>query len=327
MVLAQPLQRPFERVMRALSRHLPKAVEGEVEPLHQGRVATRRLREVLPLCGCEVPRGVVERAERRARRVGRALGAVREVDVSIEVVDGLLQTQAVDVDAKHLLLRHLRDERDERHERMIGRLTSVSTRKLERDLAEIARVLGMRRQTDAWAQLLAVRMSRRAQRVQRAVREAGALYISDRVHAVRIASKKLRYTLELAGDTGEAAAKQSVRRLKEIQDVLGRLHDFEVLGAAIQDLTAPVPASRDNPTAGALEALRLSLDRECRELHSQYVASRESLLAVCEEAIATAIRIWVDRGGDVSSTEFSHAAGPVLKMTIPIERRQPLNRK
>ena len=210
---------------------------------------------------------------------------------------------------------------------MIGRLTSVSTRKLERDLAEIARVLGMRRQTDAWAQLLAVRMSRRAQRVQRAVREAGALYISDRVHAVRIASKKLRYTLELAGDTGEAAAKQSVRRLKEIQDVLGRLHDFEVLGAAIQDLTAPVPASRDNPTAGALEALRLSLDRECRELHSQYVASRESLLAVCEEAIATAIRIWVDRGGDVSSTEFSHAAGPVLKMTIPIERRQPLNRK
>jgi len=209
---------------------------------------------------------------------------------------------------------------------MIGRLTSVSTRKLERDLAEIARGLGMRRQTDAWAQLLAVRMSRRAQRVQRAVREAGALYISDRVHAVRIVSKKLRYALELAGSTGEAVTKQSVRRLKEIQEVLGRLHDLEVLGAAIQDLTAPV-ATRDDPTGGALEALRLSLDRECRELHSQYVASRESLLAVCEEAIATAIRIWVDRGGDVSSTEFSHAAGPVLKLTIPIERRQPLNRK
>lgn len=327
MVLAQPLQRPFERVMRALSGHLPKAVEGEVEPLHQGRVATRRLREVLPLCGCEVPRGVVERAERRARRVGRALGAVREVDVSIEVVDSLLQTRAVDVDAGHRLLRHLKDERDERRERMIGRLTSVSTRKLERDLAEIARVLGMRRQTDAWAQLLAVRMSRRAQRVQRAVREAGALYISDRVHAVRIASKKLRYTLELSGDTGEAATKRSIRKLKEIQDVLGRLHDFEVLGAAIQNLTAPVPTSRDDPTGGALEALRLSLDREWRELHSQYVASRESLLAVCEEAIATAIRIWVDRGGDVSSTEFSHVAGPVLKMTIPIERRQPLKRK
>ena len=325
MAISQPLQRPFERMMRAFGRHLPRAVEGGVEPLHQARVVTRRLREILPLCACEVPRGLVKWAARRTRRIGRALGAVREVDVSIEIVDGLLQAGAVEAEAAHSLLEHLRDERDERRERMIGHLAAVSARKLERDLADIARVLGMRQQTDLWAQRLAVRMERRAHRVERTVREAAALYISGRVHAVRIAAKKLRYALELAGDTGEVGTKQSVRELKEIQEVLGRLHDLEVLGAAVQDLT--VPPAGDESLNGELEALRLSLDRQCRELHSQYVAKRERLLGICREATAAANRIWIDRGGELSSVKRVPGAGPVLKMTIPIERRQPVDRE
>ena len=321
MAPSQPLQPPFERVMRAFGRHLPKAVEGDVEPLHQGRVATRRLREILPLCGCEVPAGLVKRARRRARRVGRALGAVREVDVSIEIVAGLIQAQTVELDAGRFLLGHLREERDERRERMIGRLASVNSRKLERDLADIARLLGMRHQTDAWALLLAVRIGRRAQRVQRAVRDAGALYISDRIHAVRIATKKLRYTLELAASTGEAATTPAVRRLKKIQDVLGRLHDLEELGATIQEMSVPVPTSGGGPLS-ALDALRVSLDRQCRELHSQYVARREPLLALCQEATTAASRIWVDRGGGPSSFSGASGFGQVLKVMIPIERRQ-----
>ena len=321
MALSQPLQRPFERVTRAFGRHLPKAVEGDVEPLHEGRVATRRLREILPLCGCEVPADLVKRARRRVRRVGRALGGVREVDVSIETVAGLVQAEAIDMDAGRLLLEHLRDERDERRERMIGRLASVNTRKLERDLADIARLLGMRDQTDAWALLLAVRIGRRAQQVRRAVRDAGALYISDRVHAVRIATKKLRYTLDLASATGEAATTPAVRALKRIQDVLGRLHDLEELRTTIQEMMVPVPTSEGAPLS-ALDELRVSLDRQCRELHSQYVAGREHLLTVCQGATTVASQIWADRGGKPLSFSGASGSGQILKVMIPIERRQ-----
>ena len=60
-----------------------------------------------------------------------------------------------------------------------------------------------------------------------------------------------------------------VPNLKSIQAVLGRLHDLEVLGHMIQDLIVPGPV--DEPLNVGFETLRRGLDRECRELHSQYV--------------------------------------------------------
>ena len=317
MTVSHPLRRPMERLLRALSKHLPRAVQGEVEPLHQGRVTTRRLREILPLCACEVPRGLANRALRRVRRLGRALGEVREIDVSIDVAEEIIRAGAFDESAGRRLRQHLQDEREERRERMLDRLSSVNSRKLERDLADVARVLGMRQQTDGWAQKLAVRVERRSEGVRRAVAEAGSLYISDRVHRVRIDTKKLRYALELAGETGEARTREAVRELKGIQDVLGRLHDLEVLDGMIQDLTMPAPDADDPSVNAALETLRLALHSECRDLHSQYVGKRESLLRICQDAVASAVSIWTERGGTLSGlgpTPMSR----VLRMTIPV---------
>ncbi len=118
MTVAHSLQAPLDRLLRVLSTHLPVAVVGEVEPLHQAMVATRRLREVLPLYEVEAPRGLVRRAGRRLRRVGRALGGVREVYVSREIVDRLVTDGMIDAGSASRLERHLQDERDERRERM-----------------------------------------------------------------------------------------------------------------------------------------------------------------------------------------------------------------
>ena len=328
MTVSQPLQRPFERLMRAMSKHLSRAIAGDVEPLHQGRVATRRLREILPLCACEVSRGLANRTRRRARRVGRALGDVREIDVSIGVVEALSQGGTVDEAAGHRLKGYLMDEREERRERMLDRLSSINHTKLERDLADVARQLGMRQQTDAWAQTLALRIDRRSESVQEAVGEAGALYISDRVHRVRIATKKLRYTLELAADAGEAQTRSFVRQLKGVQQVLGRLHDLEVLGRMIQDLTIPVSDAGDEgpvalvrpirPISDELDALRKALGSECRELHSRYVGKRETLLEVCRDTVALAARVWTERGGELSRIAPGVSTGRVLRMTVPV---------
>ena len=302
-----PLKRPYERHIRSFGKHLPQAVQGEVEPLHQCRVATRRLREILPLCAADIPAGAAKRARRRLRRVGRALGGVREIDVAISLVAELSQKQTIGLTHGPRLRRHLHDERDERRERMLDRLATVNPRKLERDLAEVARALGMRQQTDAWAQMLARRMARRAQRVREVVSAAGALYITDRVHAVRIATKQLRYALEFAADTSEARTKVTVRRLKDIQESLGRLHDLEILQSMIQDLS--FPGAQPEAWNGELEALRRELDRECRELHSVYVGERAMLLELSDTAMQVATRIWTDRGGELST-------GRALKMTL-----------
>ena len=46
---------------------------------------------------------------------------------------------------------------------------------------------------------------------------------------MRIAVKKLRYALELAADADHVKASPDLRQLRRVQDVLGRLHDLQVL--------------------------------------------------------------------------------------------------
>lgn len=313
MTMIHPLLPLLERQARAFGAQLPGAIQGEVEPVHQCRVATRRLRELLPLCEREVPAGIARRARRRLRRVGGAMGPVREVDVALELVDELARQQVVSDEAEDRLRQHLQDEREERREQMLDRLRSINTQKLERDLAEVARLLGMRQQTDFWAQALASRMESRARTVRETVDAAGPLYISDRVHAVRIATKRLRYVLELAGDTGEARTKRAVRDARSVQDTLGRLHDLEVLASLMQDLTV---AAAGQPWHAPLEAARVHLERECRALHGQYVSRQEVVRGLSSGAEQAGREIWIERGGEERPTAPPKRIGRVLKMIL-----------
>lgn len=314
MTVSHPLRESLDRFTQALQDHLRQGIAGEVEPLHQARVATRRLRELLPLCNAEVPRGPVRRAGRRLRRVGRALGGVREVDVSLALVGQLLANRVVDARSAARLGEHLRAKRGERRAHMRHQLAAVSVRKLERDLGEVARSLGMRAETDAWAQRLATRIAKRADRVKAAVGVAGALYIPDHMHAVRIAAKKLRYALELARTTGQAPTQDAVQGIKATQESLGQLHDFQIFGEAVRDLALPASPGRGIDTE--LERVRCSIEQECRSLHSEYVGSRERVLKLCASASTHAERIWTERRGAAAALRHGPPKDRVLKMDL-----------
>ncbi|HEY7351115.1 MAG TPA: CHAD domain-containing protein [Ktedonobacterales bacterium] len=83
-------------------------------------------------------------------------------------------------------------------------------------------------------------------------------------HQMRIAAKRLRYTLELFRDFLPEQAGDCIKALKGVQDVLGLLHDCDVLIAILRSasfapdeetaLFAVVPEAQDLPPA-LLEAL------------------------------------------------------------------------
>lgn len=99
---------------------------------------------------------------------------------------------------------------------------------------------------------------------------AGAIYLPERLHGVRIALKKLRYALELLVELGGGNA-ADVAMLKEKQDVLGRMHDLQILMARARRLQA----SRDAGTTGPqLAAVVDYLEDECRRLHARYLGER-----------------------------------------------------
>src|ERR1044072_4587644 len=59
-----------------LEGHLPAAIAGDDAGVHQARVASRRLREAVPVLAADTK--VRRKAERKIRRVTQALGTVRE---------------------------------------------------------------------------------------------------------------------------------------------------------------------------------------------------------------------------------------------------------
>ena len=84
-LLAEALGRRLE----ALAGHLYAALDGDERGIHQARVATRRLREILPVVA-DTRSALGGRLRRRLKRLTRTLGPVRELDVAV----GLLNARA-----------------------------------------------------------------------------------------------------------------------------------------------------------------------------------------------------------------------------------------
>src|SRR5690349_9109699 len=99
----------LQQRVTALRRMLPGARGGDVRSIHQARVATRRLREVMPL----LPAGKAgRRLEKVARDLTTVLGPVRELDVALQMLDELTGAEGVPATAVACLRRAVAEERD-----------------------------------------------------------------------------------------------------------------------------------------------------------------------------------------------------------------------
>ncbi len=306
-----PLARPFGRCLRSFERNLLPAIEGEVEPLHQCRVATRRLRELARLTAADLGAKATRKPLRRLRQTGRALGPVREIDVALGLVGELTADGLTGEAAVVRLRQHLDDLRSGARRRMIAALDRGQALKLGRQLHAVAGLLSDRT-TGAWAQALSLRMNAQAGHLREMVDTVGVLYVPDRVHAVRIAAKKLRYTFELAADAGVTRRRVPARRLKAVQDTLGRLHDIEVLTLLMHEF--PLPGPLMPLWVHDIEQLRQRLEAECRRLHSGFLGQRRELVRAAAAAVETAARIQDRRPG-------GGAPPAPLKMTLSGARK------
>jgi len=98
---------------KALKHHLPKAIDGDGIGVHHARVASRRLRELVPVLSEDVKGNKPRKAERKIRRLTRALGAVRELDVTLTALDELAARDTLPRDALEDVRAHVVAEREE----------------------------------------------------------------------------------------------------------------------------------------------------------------------------------------------------------------------
>jgi CHAD domain-containing protein len=294
---------PAERLVRqradALTRTLCAARTGDVDGIHQARVATRRLREALPLLPAG---GRRRRVVNAVRKLTQALGPVRELDVSLEGLRELElrrpQWKTALGCAREMMLEDRRAallsaiERVDKWDPARVRRASHTT---GRESAPASTAVSARRERLA---LLRRRAARRANQVQGAVEHAAGVYLPDRLHDVRIATKKLRYVLEtteqMAGraPSSRTTVKPSARSmrgriavLRQVQDLLGRLHDQEMLILRLRAAQGALEGPRVE-LAGEFDPAVRFLEMECRRLHGQYMTVRPRLLDVCTRIIA-----------------------------------------
>lgn len=279
-VTEDPAARLLHARLGRLLQAMPAAQAGDVTSVHQARVASRRLREVLPVAGGPDPGPDWRRARRQARRVTRVLGPVRELDVALQTLDEFERRGVAAPAALRRVRQALLAGRQARRLVMLEALTPERLRKLRRRLDAVAVRPAPVDRTVALDET-GRRVAVRAARLKAAIDHAGALYLADRLHAVRIAAKKLRYAMELHRELLRSRATARIRRLEETQDRLGRLHDLEVLTAHTRAVQADL-AQSSRRTALELDRLVRALEDECRQLHAAYLATRRALVDICD---------------------------------------------
>jgi CHAD domain-containing protein len=268
--------------LERFSRALPGIETGDIHAVHRTRVASRRLRELLPVLQLEGK--AAGKLSHQVRKVTRRLGGVREADVMLLLIAELHESGRFPEAALRQVRDAARKEREEARLEIPGKSASDSFARLVHKLDRTARKLEGTEDAQtrrAWRWALDARVSRRALALRQAIDKAGSVYLSDRLHATRITLKKLRYALELDVEARGLKSTDELRTLKRMQEVLGRLHDMQVL----VDHVRRVQAALTPPSVTAwrdLDALLTGLEQSGRRLHARYVGERERLMEICD---------------------------------------------
>jgi CHAD domain-containing protein len=277
--------RLWQKRLDALSAVWPDFVGGETKALHKARVASRRIREALPVVAASAPASKVKKLRRRLRELTQSLGPIRELDVELGLLDKEADSDAVPQAALKMVRREVAARRQAlRHD--LGENPPVGDiKKLIKKLEKIGkrgegRGKKAAKREMAWRGVLATRLLRRAKDLRASIDAAGPLYTPERIHGVRISTKKLRYALEIAQEAGVSGAGEAVKALKKHQERLGKLHDFQGLLKHVREAEA-------SPTVGGrineLTAYADVLERECRRLHADFLEHRNALIASLDE--------------------------------------------
>jgi len=211
---------------------------GETEPVHQLRVATRRLRAGLRLFEPVLAAATVRRACDELAWLGDSIGAVRDLDVLLLALASRgRRLDPVDRDALAPLVTVLRERRAAALDGLVRTLEGARCRRL---LARLGSVGGVRRE------LVLGRVARdlaapHLRAVLRAGRRLGRDASPEAFHRLRVRVKRLRYALETLRGLGGRRLARMLRLLERLQDTLGAHQDAVTQVARLRELAEAVP--------------------------------------------------------------------------------------
>lgn len=222
--------------VEALQDEIQGALVGEdIEHVHQMRVASRRMRNGLNLfMDClSKKKGTAWRDE--IRKITKALGAARDLDIQIDLLNRCLSEALEDryKPGYNRLLLRLKQQRAKAQQKVNQTLTNLQEAgildRMQTQLVEMT----------AGSENIYLYSPSLYQQAFEAIRAnldaflgyEGYIYEPENIrelHAMRIEGKHLRYTLEIFAPIYGNALDLHIRAMKDIQDLLGEIHDNDV---------------------------------------------------------------------------------------------------
>lgn len=230
------LRRHLRRLSRAL-RGVPSAKDPEA--VHQTRVACRRLRAALRVFRNDIGKRTTRRWRKVFRKLGRVFGAARDLDVEIASMLGQMG-QVREENILHGLafwLAHLEEQRHRKQPELIRAI-----RKFRRKAAILEMGQWIKRQSREMVAAgssqggLPVSITKQhrkllSERLADLLRTAQSLEDPQDIeghHAMRIAAKKLRYSMEALAPCLGVIGEVTIEALRSLQSHLGEIHDYDV---------------------------------------------------------------------------------------------------
>jgi triphosphatase len=215
------------------------------EPVHQMRVAVRRLRSAIKVFRRAVRSPEVDAADAGLKALAARLGPTRDWDVFVtETFATVAEAFPGDKHLKRLLAAAERRRRT-CHSELRAFLTSIDFHRLGIELACLAggtewqETLGEAEKAElalSLEQFAARVLDRRLKRLVQVETALSELEPSE-LHSVRLVAKRLRYAAEIFAPLFPAkAANRYLRRLSDLQDRLGMLNDVSVAQALLGEL-------------------------------------------------------------------------------------------
>ncbi|MEP7289903.1 MAG: CHAD domain-containing protein [Chloroflexota bacterium] len=242
------------------------------DAIHDMRVATRRLRSALDIFGGFYRTSALRPFAKELRKVARSLGAVRDLEVvRAKAEDHAATSSSVEADLNdqgfQALLKNWQEQFDAATTDLIETLDSHQYAEFLADFAQFvtnpgkaALEMADKAQPHLVCHVAPLLIYERyeAVRAYETVLDNAPL---DTLHALRIAAKGLRYTLEAFTEILQPEAKSVISAAKAIQDHLGELQDARVAVDLMHDFIA---ASRETskthqhqPIAGVLSYMAI----------------------------------------------------------------------
>jgi len=207
----------------------------DIEFVHRMRVASRRLRAAMPLFESCLPPKAYKTWLRKVRRVTRALGAARDTDVQMNVLQEF-QADHTEPLYQHGLRRlnlRLSQQRQRLQQEVIAALDQFDASHTIQDMQErLIPLLARQGQVYLYTPHLYLRAYEAL--VTRMEDFLGYEQYIDKpecvaeLHAMRIAAKRLRYTLEVFAPIYPGEMKSALQAIRKVQEALGDIHDCDV---------------------------------------------------------------------------------------------------